>query len=124
VAEWSNAAVLKTVVRLLGPGVRIPPSPPSSHTKPGGQSHFYQDEARTAVEEYKLMAFSLRRLRGMEAQHREYLKGNIAINVEAYRAAFRGGDYNVPMGDAWERNKLFFSDEFVQFIVENVVNER
>ena len=34
------------------------------------------------------------------------------------------GDYNVPMGDAWERNKLFFSDEFVQFIEENVVNER
>ena len=28
VAEWSNAAVLKTVVRLRGPGVRIPPSPP------------------------------------------------------------------------------------------------
>ena len=27
VAEWSNAAVLKTVVRLRGPGVRIPPSP-------------------------------------------------------------------------------------------------
>ena len=36
VAEWSNAAVLKTVVRLLGPGVRIPPSPPSSLAKPGG----------------------------------------------------------------------------------------
>ena len=28
VAERSNAAVLKTVVRLRGPGVRIPPSPP------------------------------------------------------------------------------------------------
>ena len=27
-AERSNAAVLKTVVRLRGPGVRIPPSPP------------------------------------------------------------------------------------------------
>jgi hypothetical protein len=26
-AEWSNAAVLKTVVRLRGPGVRIPLSP-------------------------------------------------------------------------------------------------
>tara|TARA_B100000686_G_C16793710_1_gene980672 strand:- start:62 stop:277 length:216 start_codon:yes stop_codon:yes gene_type:complete len=30
VAERSNAAVLKTVVRLRGPGVRIPPSPPKS----------------------------------------------------------------------------------------------
>ena len=28
VAEWSNATVLKTVDRLRGPGVRIPPSPP------------------------------------------------------------------------------------------------
>ncbi len=28
VAEWLNAAVLKTVDRLRGPGVRIPPSPP------------------------------------------------------------------------------------------------
>ena len=36
VAEWSNAAVLKTAVRLRGPGVRIPPSPPSSLAKPGG----------------------------------------------------------------------------------------
>ena len=26
-AEWSNAAVLKTVVRATGPGVRIPLSP-------------------------------------------------------------------------------------------------
>ena len=30
VAERSNAAVLKTVVRLRGPGVRIPPFPPKS----------------------------------------------------------------------------------------------
>ena len=28
-AEWSNAAVLKTVVRATEPGVRIPLSPPS-----------------------------------------------------------------------------------------------
>ncbi|GEM_PF-2834079 len=28
-AEWSNAAVLKTVVRVTGPGVRIPLSPPT-----------------------------------------------------------------------------------------------
>jgi hypothetical protein len=33
-AEWSNAAVLKTVVRVTGPGVRIPLSPP----KPPDQS--------------------------------------------------------------------------------------
>jgi hypothetical protein len=33
-AEWSNAAVLKTVVRATGPGVRIPLSPP----KPPDQS--------------------------------------------------------------------------------------
>ena len=29
-AEWSNAAVLKTVVRSRGPGVRIPLSPQTS----------------------------------------------------------------------------------------------
>ena len=34
VAEWSNAAVLKTVVRLRGPGVRIPPSPPENKNAP------------------------------------------------------------------------------------------
>ena len=32
-AEWSNAAVLKTVVRASGPGVRIP-LPPHKSTKP------------------------------------------------------------------------------------------
>jgi hypothetical protein len=32
-AEWSNAAVLKTVVRSRGPGVRIPLSPQNiNHT--------------------------------------------------------------------------------------------
>jgi hypothetical protein len=30
-AEWSNAAVLKTVDRLRGPGVRIPLSPPEQN---------------------------------------------------------------------------------------------
>ena len=34
VAEWSNAAVLKTVVRLRGPGVRIPPSPKTTRKVP------------------------------------------------------------------------------------------
>jgi hypothetical protein len=32
-AEWSNAAVLKTVVRLRGPGVRIPLSPQTSYNR-------------------------------------------------------------------------------------------
>ena len=32
-AEWSNAAVLKTVVRASGPGVRIPLPPPKRHWK-------------------------------------------------------------------------------------------
>ena len=32
-AEWSNAAVLKTVVRATGPGVRIPHSPLFSKVK-------------------------------------------------------------------------------------------
>ena len=33
-AERSNAAVLKTVVRLRGPGVRIPLSPQNKNTTP------------------------------------------------------------------------------------------
>ena len=38
-AEWSIAAVLKTVDLLKGPGVRIPNSPPSpAETCYGGQS--------------------------------------------------------------------------------------
>ena len=32
VAEWSNAAVLKTVERVSVPWVRIPPPPPLSHS--------------------------------------------------------------------------------------------
>ena len=31
--EWSNGAVSKTVVRLCGPGVRIPLSPQSQQTR-------------------------------------------------------------------------------------------
>ena len=32
-AEWSIAAVLKTVVRVTGPGVRIPLSPLTNHSR-------------------------------------------------------------------------------------------
>ncbi len=40
-AEWSNAAVLKTVVRATGPGVRIPLSPPDHlQTKPARMCGF------------------------------------------------------------------------------------
>ena len=60
----------------------------------------------------------------MEAQCRDSVEGNIVNNVPAYRAAFRGDIYNAPMNDAWERNKFSFSEDFVQFMEENVVNER
>ena len=40
--EWSNGAVSKTVVRMRGPGVRIPLSPqPNLLTRPAGGLVFY-----------------------------------------------------------------------------------
>ena len=81
-------------------------------------------ETLTEAEEHKLHAFGLMRLRMIEAQYFDSLEGNITNNVPGYRNAFRGGVYNAPMGDAWERNKSTFSVDFVQFMEENVVNER
>ena len=78
----------------------------------------------TEVEEHKLYAFALMRLRMIEAQFLDSLDGNIANNVPGYRAAFRGEIYNSPMREAWERNKMTFAPDFVQFMEENVVNER
>ncbi len=81
-------------------------------------------ETLTEAEEHKLFAFGLMRLRMIEAQYLDSLEGNIANNVRGYRAAFRGEVYNAPMGDAWERSKSTFREDFVQFMEENVVNER
>ena len=39
-AEWSNAAVLKTVVRFRGPGVRIP-LPPQNLSRVSQQRHLF-----------------------------------------------------------------------------------
>ena len=39
-AEWSNAAVLKTVVRSRGPGVRIPLSPQTTYNRAPGCGFF------------------------------------------------------------------------------------
>ena len=83
-----------------------------------------RSEALTEVEEHKLYAFAFMRLRMVEAQFLDSLEGNIANNIPAYRAAFRGEIYNAPMGDAWERNKASFSQDFVEFMEENIVNER
>ncbi len=47
VAEWSKAAVLKTADPSRGPGVRIPPSPPSAlrHSAgPGGRGNRLSDD--------------------------------------------------------------------------------
>ena len=40
-AEWSIAAVLKTVDLLQGPGVRIPNSPPDKMLSATGGRHFF-----------------------------------------------------------------------------------
>jgi hypothetical protein len=42
-AEWSNAAVLKTVVRATEPGVRIPLSPPIKKIAPKGAFLFSEN---------------------------------------------------------------------------------
>ena len=45
-AEWSIAAVLKTVVRATGPGVRIPLSPQQTiqaEPPPGGSASVFRD---------------------------------------------------------------------------------
>jgi hypothetical protein len=79
------------------------------------------------AEEYRIYVFNLRRLRGMEAQYREFQEGNLSaveLNVSGLRAGFHGGDFNIPMDGAWERIKPTLSSAFVEFMEENVVNER
>jgi len=78
------------------------------------------------VEQFKLYVFNTRRLRGMDAQYREFLAGSLTsteLNIPGLRAAFRGEVYNAPMKDAWERMKPVFADEFVEWFDENVAYE-
>ena len=46
VAEWSKAAVLKTVDRVSDPGVRIPPSPPTNNFS-GKREALWKSPGRT-----------------------------------------------------------------------------
>ena len=48
-AEWSNAAVLKTVGRSRGPGVRIPLSPHNHYEAPLGLFLLEEAEAKLAL---------------------------------------------------------------------------
>jgi len=78
----------------------------------------------TEVEGLKLLGRQTRRLRGAEAQWREYREGTVeAPNLIAWRTIFYEGDsLNPPLIDTWEEAKRSLNPEFVQYIEENVLN--
>ena len=63
-----------------------------------------------------------------EWQHREYRTGTLQLEelpVEAWRLWYRGeAQVPVPVKELWEKRKLAMNPDFVEFMEQNVVNER
>ena len=77
-------------------------------------------------EETRVLSFNVWRLRGLEANFREFQAGAIESNpVDAWRQNFHADRWDAPpMSESWSRAKYYLGEEFVQFMEENVVDER
>ena len=79
----------------------------------------------TEVEQFKLLSRQGRRLRGMEAQWREYVEGTVEIIPSGWKSIFYEGDYyNLPLIGSWNEIKPTLRVGFVEYIEQNIVNER
>ncbi len=83
-------------------------------------------EPLTEAEDLQLFARKVRLLRGFEAQYRESTQGAVGgIPSEVWITNFHyGGHRNPPLYDVWDEAKPPFRPDFIQWMEENVVNER
>ena len=83
-------------------------------------------EPLTEVEKIRLRGRQGRQLSGVAAQWREYREGAAESPDPSLvrRYFYEGGYYSPPLHDAWEEVKTSLSPDFVQWMEENVVNER
>ena len=83
-------------------------------------------ESLSEGEALRLHSFQIRGFRGFEAQWREFVAGTTDfLPLDQFRRIFQqGGFYRVPMSESWEFDKPFLPEDFVQWMEENVVNER
>ncbi len=81
-------------------------------------------EPLTEVEELKLFSRQLRMLRGFEAQYREYSEGTVEVIPSDWTTYFyEGGLREPPLIGVWDEAKTLLSQEFVQYVDENVVDQ-
>ena len=82
------------------------------------------NEELNAEESFRLERLHRSMFVNWEAEYREYEEGMYGLEelpVEGYREAFT---YMPGLLNAWQRNKHVRDPDFVQFVEENVVNER
>ena len=83
------------------------------------------DQELSEAEKMLLYAHDVRRIRAFEAAFWEFQEGAAeSIDVPLWRAGFRSGVFNRSLLETWEKSKGIFRPDFVEWMEENVVNER
>lgn len=79
----------------------------------------------TESEEFQVLSFNVLRLRGQEAFFREFQAGTVeAIPIENWRSNFYSDMWGPPQSETWSSARRYFQEDYVQWIEENIVNER
>ena len=82
----------------------------------------------TPAERSAALLAALKVLELWEWQHREYRTGTLQLEelpVEAWRLWYRGeAQVPVPVKELWENRKSALNPDFIEFMEQNVVNER
>ena len=83
-------------------------------------------ETLSPSEEVLIYSFYIRRFRGMEAYFVEFQAGTVeSIDVADWKLIFGNDPWTTLSSiDAWNDYKAYLYDDFVQWMEENVVNER
>ena len=83
-------------------------------------------ESLTESEDARVLAFSVWRLRGLQSFYRNVEAGTIeSIPIEGWRDNFDAALWAAPpLSEQWDRASEYLNDDFVQYMEENVVNER
>jgi hypothetical protein len=83
-------------------------------------------ETLTESEKLRIYAFDIWNFRGQEAYFREFEAGTVeSIPEDRWRRSFHSDPWSEQSrAESWSRAKASFDADFVQWIEENVVNER
>jgi hypothetical protein len=81
-------------------------------------------ETLSESEESRVIAFNVMRLRGQEAYFNEYQEGTVElIPFDQWRQRFHLELFGAPaQSETWNKTKIYFGDDFVQLIENEIID--